>query len=142
MNALHTRPRVTAHECRRYTVIYDGHCGVCTRLAGKLASLDKREAFEIVPSQLVGVPARFPWIPAQAYAESLQLVRNVDGRTWQGAAAVEEIINALRSGWVVSWVFAIPFARRIAERLYRGLADHRNELGCSEHCDCKTTPAE
>jgi predicted DCC family thiol-disulfide oxidoreductase YuxK len=120
---------------RRYTVIYDGHCRVCNRLAARLAHLDrKRDTFEIIPSQLQGLQTRFPWIEAEAYAESLQLVRNSDGTTWQGAAAIEKIIGEMRAGWFVSWIFAVPFARPVADRLYRWFADHRGELGCGEHC--------
>ncbi len=123
-----------------YTVIYDGNCGICTRLVRRLRRLDTRGRLEIIPSQTAGVHARFPWIPPNAYDESLQLVRKLDGRTWQGAAAVERIIDTLRAGWAVSWVFSIPFARPLAERLYRWVADHRDKLGCGEHCQLQTTP--
>jgi predicted DCC family thiol-disulfide oxidoreductase YuxK len=119
-------------------VIYDGNCGVCSRLVARLATLDERGAFEIVPSNAEGVRARFPWIPAVSYDESLQLVRNSDGRTLQGAAAVEEIVRNVRTGWLVTWMFAIPFARPIAERMYRWFARHRGELGCDEHCQLKS----
>jgi predicted DCC family thiol-disulfide oxidoreductase YuxK len=120
------------------TVIYDGHCGVCTRLVQRVTRLDAHRVLEIIPSQAPGVRDRFPWIPAGAYDESLQVVRASDGRTWQGAAAVEEIIKTLRAGWAVSWLFRIPFARRIAERAYRWFADHRGELGCGDHCQIQT----
>lgn len=96
--------------------------------------MDTRGVFEPVPSQLSGVQDRFPWIPPSAYGESLQLVRTSDNTTWQGAAAVEEIISRLRAGWIFSWIFAIPFARPVAERAYRWFAAHRNKLGCGDHC--------
>src|SRR5204862_1427045 len=59
---------------RPYTVVYDGHCKVCTRLSRALQSWDTARQFEVVPSQAPGVQARFPWIPARAYAESLQVI--------------------------------------------------------------------
>jgi predicted DCC family thiol-disulfide oxidoreductase YuxK len=123
---------------KQLTVIYDGHCGVCTRLAKRVAKLDTHGILEIVPSQEPGVRERFPWIPANAYDESLQVIRTSDGSTWQGAAGVEEIIGTLRAGWMVSWLFLLPFARRIAERAYRWFADHRGELGCGDHCQTHT----
>src|SRR6476620_7878081 len=55
---------------RPYTVVYDGTCKVCTRLAKVLRKWDREEQLEIVPSQAPGVTARFPWIPARAYAEA------------------------------------------------------------------------
>ncbi|MEO7963147.1 MAG: DCC1-like thiol-disulfide oxidoreductase family protein [Gemmatimonadaceae bacterium] len=53
---------------------------------------------------------------------------------WQGAAAIEEIVRALPKGRLVSWMFAIPFARPIADRFYRWFARHRRQLGCGSHC--------
>ena len=118
---------------RPYTLVFDGNCKVCTRLSKVLAAWDTRRQFEIVPSQAPGVRARFPWIPARAYAESIQLVAG-DGHTWQGAAALEAIINALPKGRLISWVFKIPYVRPLAERFYRWFARNRYKLGCGEHC--------
>lgn len=123
-----------AANVRPYTVIYDGQCSVCQSLARRLEILDTRHDFASVPSQAPSVPDRFPWIPPDAYGTSLQLVRQSDGRTWQGAAAIEEILSRLRAGKWVLWLFEIPFGRRVADRLYRWFADHRHELGCGEHC--------
>jgi predicted DCC family thiol-disulfide oxidoreductase YuxK len=118
---------------RPYTVVYDGHCKVCTRLAKALMSWDGQRAMEVVPSQAPGVQARFPWIPARAYTESLQVV-GPGGQTWQGAAAIEQILNVLPKGALVAWVFRIPFARATADRFYRWFARNRYRLGCGEHC--------
>lgn len=118
---------------RPFTVVYDGNCKVCTRLARVLEQWDRRRQLEIVPSQAPGVYARFPWIPPRAYAESLQVIDR-GGHTWQGAAALETIINALPKGRLLSWIFRIPFARPLAERFYRWFARNRYKLGCGEHC--------
>lgn len=117
----------------RFTVVYDGYCRICRALARSLANLDADKCFEIVPSQHPGVRARFPWIPSRAYETSLQLIRR-DGRTWQGAAAIEEIIRALPKGKWIAWAFAIPLVRPIADRFYRWFARHRRQLGCGSHC--------
>lgn len=93
---------------------------------------------DLIPSQAPGIKERFPWIPAAAYAESLQVVREADGRTWAGAAAVEEVIRSLRAGWLVSWLFRLPFARAMSERMYRWFAMHRDRLSCGDHCDAHT----
>jgi predicted DCC family thiol-disulfide oxidoreductase YuxK len=119
-----------------YSVIYDGDCKICQRLARRLAVWDRRGCFEIVPSQQPGVRARFPWIPAHAYMESLQLVRS-DGRTWQGAEAVERILTVVPRGRWISWIFRVPFVRAIADRIYRWFARNRYRLGCGEHCQLK-----
>lgn len=118
---------------RPYTIVYDGACRVCQRIVRVLTRWDKRGLLELVPSQAPGVKARFPWLPERAYAESVQLIA-ADGRTWQGAAAVERIIDLMPKGWLISWVFSIPAVRPLAERFYRWFARHRYRLGCGKHC--------
>ena len=118
---------------RPYTVVFDGHCKVCTKLAHALQSWDRERRMEVVSSQAPGVQARFPWIPARAYTESLQMI-GPGGETWQGARAVEQIVNVLPRGRLLAWVFRIPFARPIADRFYRWVARNRYRLGCDEHC--------
>ena len=122
---------------RRYTVIYDGHCKVCGRLVKMLTKWDRGHDLEIIPSQTPEVHARFPWIPARSYFESVQVIRNSDGRTWQAAAAIEELLNVLPKGWLISWLFRIPFVRPLADRFYRWFARHRYKLGCGEHCQVR-----
>ena len=43
--------------CRPYTVVYDGTCKVCTRLAGVLRDWDRNNDMEVVSSQTPGVPS-------------------------------------------------------------------------------------
>lgn len=118
---------------RPYVVVYDGHCRVCGRLANVLRRWDTRHQLEIVPSQAPGVSARFPWIPARAYQESLQLI-GPGGDTVQGAAAIERLLDVLPRGGIIGWLFKIPFVRPLADRFYRWFARHRYRLGCGEHC--------
>ncbi len=118
---------------RAYTVVYDGACRVCQRIVRTLTRWDRDRLLEFAPSQGPGVRARFPWVPERAYAESVQLIA-ADGRTWQGAAAVEHIIDLMPKGWLLTWVFSIPFVRPLAERFYRWFAMHRYALGCGKHC--------
>ncbi|MDQ2890117.1 MAG: DUF393 domain-containing protein [Gemmatimonadota bacterium] len=120
----------------RYAVIYDGDCDVCSALAARLRRLDRRHQFEIVASQAPGVRGTFSWIPATAFAESLQLVRRSDAATWEGAAAVERILAELPAARISSWIFSAPFARPVAERVYRWFAQHREYFGCLTHGSC------
>ncbi|MGI8548318.1 MAG: thiol-disulfide oxidoreductase DCC family protein, partial [Gemmatimonadaceae bacterium] len=129
------KARILDIEERPYTVIYDGNCKVCGKVVGVLVRRDRQGVLEVVPSQAPGVHGRFPWIPLRAYAESVQVVRNTDGKTWQGAAAIEAIINAMPKGWLIGWIFKIPFIRPTAERFYRWFARNRYQLGCGAHCE-------
>jgi predicted DCC family thiol-disulfide oxidoreductase YuxK len=131
----------TFNPTRPYTIVYDGACKVCGRIVRLLKRWDRDELVELVPSQQPGVMARFPWIPARAYSESVQLV-GPDGHTWQGAAAVEKIVDLMPHGGFVTWVFSIPFARPLAERFYRWFARNRYRLGCGEHCQYRETDVD
>ena len=121
---------------RPYTVVYDGRCKVCGRLVRVLEKWDHGTLLELTPSQAPGIGARFPWIPARAYLESVQLI-GPGGRTWQGAAAIEQLLDILPKGKLVSWVFSIPFVRPLAEKFYRWFARNRYKLGCGEHCQLR-----
>ena len=119
---------------RRYTVVYDGQCIVCSRSVKLLAKWDRNHELEIIPSQTPGVRERFAWITPRAYVDSIQVVRTEDGRTWQAAAALEELLNVLPKGRLISWLFRIPFVRPLADKFYRWFARNRYKLGCDEHC--------
>jgi len=123
-----------AAPSHRYTVIYDGHCKVCGRMVRVLAKWDANRELEIIASQTPGVRERFPWIPARAYVDSMQLIRTRDGKTWQAAAALEELLKVLPRGKLISWMFKIPFVRPLVDRFYRWFARNRYRLGCGEHC--------
>ena len=121
---------------RPYTLVYDGMCRICTRLSNVLKTWDRHRQIEVVPSQATGVTARFPWIPARAYAEAIQLI-GPGGATWQGAAAVEQLLGVLPRGRWISWVFKIPYVRPLTDRLYRWVARNRYRMGCGEHCQAR-----
>jgi predicted DCC family thiol-disulfide oxidoreductase YuxK len=118
---------------RPYTLVYDGACKVCGRLVRLLERWDRERLIEIVPSQNTSVHVRFPWIPAEAYAESVQLV-GPGGRTWQAAGAIEQLLTILPRGGLIRWVFRLPYAGRLADGFYRWFARNRYRFGCGEHC--------
>ena len=124
-----------------YTVVFDGQCKVCGRLVRALGKWDRDRELEIVSSQTPGVQARFPWIPPRAYVESLQLV-GPGGRTWSGAAAIEQLLDVLPKGKLLSWLFSIPFMRGLADQFYRWFARNRYKLGCGDHCQARSLDPE
>ena len=127
---------------RPYTVIYDGTCGVCTRMVEMLDSWDRNHELEIIPSQAPGARERFPWIPAGAYAESVQVIRSSDGKTWQAGAALEELLKVLPKGRSVSWLFKVPFARPLADKFYGWFARNRYRMDCGKHCGARPAAAD
>ena len=123
----------SAGSGRPFTLVFDGMCKVCNRLAHVLRKWDARGQIDVVPSQAPGVTSRFPWIPARAYSQAIQLV-GPDGETWQGAAAIEQLLGILPRGRLISWIFKIPYVRVFADRFYRWFARNRYRMGCGAHC--------
>jgi len=97
----------------RSILVYDGNCGFCQIWLDYWKQL-VGDRVEYVPSQDVG--SRFPQIPAEAYAESVQLVRP-DGSVASGARAVFESLGKLS---LYRWV------ARPSEFCYRFIARRRN----------------
>jgi predicted DCC family thiol-disulfide oxidoreductase YuxK len=118
---------------RPWTLVYDGDCDVCGRVVRVVERWDRRKQIEAVPSQDPSVPARFPWIPAEAYADAMQLI-GPGGRATQGADAIEELLGILPKGWMLGWIFKLPFVGRLADKLYRWFARNRYRFGCGTHC--------
>jgi predicted DCC family thiol-disulfide oxidoreductase YuxK len=121
---------------RPYTVVFDGQCKVCTRLAGVLRKWDAKNELEVIPFQNTSVLTRFPWIPSEAYGKALQLV-GPGGKTWQGGHAIEQLLNILPLGGAIGWVFKIPYFGEGFERFYRWFAANRYRFGCGEHCQLR-----
>jgi predicted DCC family thiol-disulfide oxidoreductase YuxK len=128
--------QATTVEARPYTLVYDGNCKVCGRLVRLLVKWDTAREIETVPSQNASVPARFPWIPPEAYTQAVQLI-GPGGRTWQGAYAIERLLDILPRGGLISWIFKLPFVGRLADKFYRWFARNRYKFGCGEHCQLR-----
>lgn len=75
-------------------------------------------------------------VPGPMTIEALQLI-DAHGHTWQGAAAVEQLLNILPRGKLVAWLFKVPFVRVAADRVYKWFARNRYRLGCGEHCQSR-----
>ena len=126
---------------RPYTVVWDGTCKTCRKLVTLLEKWDTGKQLELLPSQNTSVFSRFPWIPAQAYAEAVQLI-GPGGQTWQGAAAIEKLLEILPHGAWLGWVFDLPYMGRAIDRFYRWFARNRYRFGCGEHCQSRPAKLE
>ena len=111
-------------DAARATVVYDGQCGICRRSARILRRWDRDDRLELVPFQAGEVMDRFPMISEAQFREAVQVIAP-DGRHWSGADAVEQALARTPNGRRVSWLFKLPFARPVARRIYRWVAEHR-----------------
>ena len=121
---------------RPYTVVWDGSCKTCQKLVRLLEAWDTEDQLELIPYQNSSVLARFPWIPAEEYTKAVQLV-GPEGRTWQGAGALEQLLRVLPHGGWLGWVFDVPLVGRLIDRFYRWFARNRYRFGCGEHCQLR-----
>lgn len=105
------------------TLIFDGECDLCRRAVERLRRWDREHRLHYVPFQDEEAIRRFDLaLPALAAAMHLVLP---DGRVFAGADAVPELGRLLpgKRWWV--WGFAVPGVRRLARRVYAGIARRR-----------------
>jgi predicted DCC family thiol-disulfide oxidoreductase YuxK len=114
--------RVARPPAGRPLLLFDGECGFC-RLWVERWRAAGNGRLDIAPSQEAG--ARFPEIPAAAFAHAVQLIDTDGGVT----AAAEAILRARAAATHRSWLLAayerVPGFARIAEGAYRMVANHR-----------------
>lgn len=114
------------HGEKRFTVIYDGECGLCRRSVERLRRWDTTDRLRLLPFQAPGVMDRYPDIDEAEFRKAVQLIAP-DGRRWSGADAVEKALEQTRAR-PLAWLFKLPFARPIARRGYRWIARNRSKL--------------
>ena len=115
-------------------VVFDGHCGMCTRSARLLTRLDRREALELVASQAPGVLDRTGVTEHEAEVAAWTVA---PGGTKVGGARAIALALAVGRGarWpVLPW--KLPLAPWVLDRIYQFVADHRGWFpGETPWCD-------
>ncbi len=117
----------------QYTVLYDGECPICLRSVRRLRRWDSRGALGFIAAQDPSVPGRFPEISREALGDSIHLV-GPGGKVWEGAEAVEVLINLLPALSWARFLFRVPLVRPLARRVYRWVARNRYRFSCDKHC--------
>lgn len=108
----------------RFTVLYDGDCGICTHTARVLARLDSRGRLRLVSLQ----EAALPGMPqSDELLDALHAV-DADGNWFVGAAAAVELTRHVPLLWPISVIARLPSAMPIMNVLYRAIADNRQTL--------------
>ncbi|KPK63921.1 MAG: hypothetical protein AMS21_06470 [Gemmatimonas sp. SG8_38_2] len=112
----------------RWTLIYDGQCRFCQRQVELALGFDVDGRIDAVPFQSAD-PERFG-VSRLAAEEAMHLVAPT-GTVWRGAAATREIVRLLPRIRLLAWLFHLPGAMLIAERVYRSVAKRRHRFGCN-----------
>ena len=106
------------------TLIYDGECTFCTRMARWVERADRHGRLSVRASQEAGL------------IESLGLTREEVGRAawavdeggarFEGAAAINRVLTELGGGWwLLGSLYSVPPARWAEDRYYGRVARRR-----------------
>lgn len=108
-------------------VLYDDHCGICSRLR---AWLEKQHTFvplRLVPLHAPDLPQRFPGVAAFKPEEKLVVIAD-DGSLWRGDSAWLMLLWTLESGRELSYKMASPALRPLAQRVVTAVSLNRIKL--------------
>ncbi|MGH9452454.1 MAG: lipase maturation factor family protein [Terriglobia bacterium] len=104
-------------------VIFDGDCGFCRFWVEYWRQLT-RDRVDYAPFQEAA--ERFPHIPREAFARSLQMV-TPEGWTYGGAAAVFQVLSYAEGYGHLTWLYDnFPLVAPISEGCYAFVAAHRS----------------
>ncbi len=105
------------------TLLYDGHCRLCSRAARQFRRLDRTGSVTLLSFREQGALAAFPMVSAARCERALQFVRR-DGQVFEGAEAIVQVLQGRWFG-VLARVYYLPGLRQAVDWLYRLVARHR-----------------
>jgi predicted DCC family thiol-disulfide oxidoreductase YuxK len=122
-------------------VLYDGECGICTRVARVLGGLDVFGTLELIDFRRPGALDALPSVVPQALEQRMHVVAP-DGSSkagYQGFVAVARRLPALALLGVLG---SLPGARLLGDPVYDYIARRRRELHpkCDESCAAFLAP--
>lgn len=116
-------------EFMNYTVIYDGHCNLCSNLVQLLEKLDQGKRFQYVPMQDEAGLAQFNVTPQDCEFGMILIDNAKPDRRWQGSDAAEEIGQLLPLGNVFVTAYRnLPGMKWTGDRVYEQVRDNRYAL--------------
>ena len=113
------------------TLLYDGACGLCSRTAALVRSLDCRGHVWLldVASDWLNVERRYPFLRRDDCLSEIHLVAP-DGRVTAGFDAFRALLRVLPLTWPLLPLLYVPGARAVGRRVYRAMARHRARVEC------------
>jgi predicted DCC family thiol-disulfide oxidoreductase YuxK len=105
-------------------VVFDGDCNFCRRWISSWRQMTEGRV-DFAPSQQADIAAKFPEIPAEAYANSIQLIET-NGRVYSGSEAVFRMLRYAPGEGGYFWCYQhLPGFKFISESFYAFVARHR-----------------
>jgi predicted DCC family thiol-disulfide oxidoreductase YuxK len=111
---------------QRVTVLFDGGCGLCTKLIEAVRRLDLLDAVTAldVTSEWSSIAGRFPAVTHASCLADMPVI-GADGSVTAGFEGYRELAKVLPLGWFVLPVLYLPGVPAIGRRIYRLVADRR-----------------
>jgi predicted DCC family thiol-disulfide oxidoreductase YuxK len=107
----------------RITLVYDGDCEFCTRLARWVEGHDRRGRVVARPNQEPGLIELLGLTRAEVDRASWAV--GMDGR-FEGAAGISRVLRELSGGWrVLGSLYLVPPVGWLEDRYYKRVARRR-----------------
>jgi len=117
-------------------LLFDGRCGICTRVCNRLARLNRTGRLRIEPFQKPGT-AELLGVSADRMSESAWWL-DASGVVFSGAEAMNAALSAALGTTLPLRVYQLPGVRAAQDAAYRWVAAHRYRFrGVTPLCDAE-----
>src|SRR5882672_3766173 len=108
----------------RLTLVYDGECEFCSRLARWVQTHDRRGRVVVRPNQEPGLISSLGLTRAEV--DRASWVVEPGGRRFEGAAGISRVLRELGGGWsVLGSLYLVPAVGWVEDRYYQRVARRR-----------------
>jgi predicted DCC family thiol-disulfide oxidoreductase YuxK len=116
---------------QKYSVIYDGPCGLCQRTIGVISGLDLfgRVEFLDAVNDWSNIQKRFPGLDREQCLTDMQVV-TPNGKQYGGFYAYRSLARVLPLGWLVLPFLYLPGLASLGAWIYRTVASRRHQGTC------------
>lgn len=104
-------------------LVFDGRCGMCTRVRNLLHRWDRSGRLTTEPHQRPGMAERVG-VPVDQLSESVWWLDS-SGVVFGGAEAFNAALSMVLGNRLPLWFYRVPGVRQLQEAGYRWIATHR-----------------
>jgi len=117
-------------------LVFDGRCGMCTRVVNRLAGLNRTGRLRIEPFQAPGIADRLG-VPDDRLSESAWWLDS-SGAVLAGAQAMNAALSAALGTPLPLWIYRLPGIGAVQNAIYRWVAAHRHRFrGVTPLCEAE-----
>jgi predicted DCC family thiol-disulfide oxidoreductase YuxK len=120
----------------RGVLVFDGRCGMCTRVVNRLARLNRTGQLQIEPLQAPGIAERLG-VPNDRLPESAWWL-DASGVVFAGAHALNAALSTALGTPLPLWIYRLPGIGALQNVIYRWVAAHRYRFrGVTPLCEAQ-----